>query len=238
MPRTRMTKEEFKRKFAELRNRPYKSRVKGTGGAGNTLEHLLGLGIDNRQKADLGFAELKVRMRGATSSVKLFTMDRDAWQMSQSEATQKFGTTADDGRKRLYFEMRQGTITITKLKLFGDKESISILSPRKDVIAEWSLDDLVETFTNKIRRLVVVTAETSIGRDGDVRHIYRSALYLYGFTKAKIRRAFLNNKITLNLHIESIGLREDGSWRVKNRGTAFRINEDDLEELFENCEYL
>ena len=238
MPRKPMTKDEFQRRFAEIRNKRHKRGTRGTGGAGNTLENLLGLGVDNKQKSDLGFAELKVRMQGATSSVKLFSLDRDSWRVPQSEATQKFGTTSDDGRKRLYFEMRQGTITKTGLQFFSDNETVSILSPNNDVVAEWSLDALVKTFETKIKELVVVTAELNMGADGYDYYVYRTAFHLHGFSKNQIRAAFLQNIITLNLHVESISIRTDGSWKMKNRGTAFRIDEDDLEKLFEHKDAL
>lgn len=239
MPRKPMTKDEFQRRFAEIRNKQFKRDIRGTGGAGNTLENLLGLGVDNKSKSDLGFAELKVRMRGATSSVKLFTLDRDAWLMPQQEAAQKYGTTSDyDGRKRLYFELRQGTITKTKLEFFSNDETVGILSPNGDTIAEWSLDTLVSTFEDKIRALVIVVAEMNMGAGGFDYFVYRNAFHLHGFSKAKIRGAFLQNIITLNLHIESITIKPDGTWKMKNRGTAFRINEDKLEKLFENKDSL
>jgi hypothetical protein len=238
MARKPMTKDEFQRRFAEIRNKQFKRDARGTGGAGNTLEKILGLGIDNKQSSDLGFAELKVRMKGATSSVKLFSLDRDAWRIPKSDAAQKFGTKSDDGRERLYFEMRQGTITKTGLQFFSDNETVSILSPNDDVIAEWSLDTLVKTFASKIKELVVVTAEMNIGAGGFDYYVFRSAFHLHGFSKNQIRAAFMQNVITLNLHVESISIRPDGSWKMKNRGTAFRIDEDKLEKLFEHKDML
>ena len=234
MPRKPMTKDEFRRRFSEIRNKQYKRDVRGADGAGNTLENLLGLGVENKQSSDLGFAELKVRMRGATNSVKLFSLDRNAWQITQDEATPKFGTTNDDGRKRLYFEMRQGNITKTGLQFFSDSESVSILSPNDDVIAEWSLDTLCKTFEDKIKDLVIVTAEMTMGAGGFDYYVYRNAFHLYGFTKDRIRAAFMQNIITLDLHVESISIRDDGMWKMKNRGTTFRIDEDTLEKLFQN----
>lgn len=238
MSRETMKIEGFRRKFAEIRNKQHKPQARGSGSAGNTLEILLGLGVDNKQAGDLGFAELKVRMRGATSSVKLFSLDKDAWQIDKSEVAQKFGTINEEGHKRLYFEMRQGTITKTGLQFFSNDENIAILSPVGDIIAQWSLDTLIQVFTNKIKNLVIVSAETTLGPGGFDYFVYRTALYLHGFSKTSIRAAFLNNIITLNLHIDSISKRSDGSWRIKNRGTAFRINEEHLEEIFENREYL
>lgn len=238
MARKPMTKEEFQRRFAEIRNKRYKRDVRGSGGAGNTLENLLELGVDNKQSSDLGFAELKVRMKGATSSVKLFSLDRNVWQIPQSEAAEKFGTESADGRKRLYFEMRQGTITKTGLKFFSNDETVSILSPNNDIVGEWSLDRLVKIFEDKIKQLVVVTAEMTMGAGGFDYFIYRSAVHLHGFSKASIRAAFLQNIITLNLYIDSINIRPDGTWKMKNRGTAFRIDEDKLERLFVKREQL
>ena len=238
MPRKAMNRDEFQRRFAEIRNKRHKRDVRGTGGAGNTLENLLGLGVDNQRKADLGFAELKVRMKDAISSVKLFTLDRDAWRMDKSEATQLYGTENDDGKKRLYFEMRQGTITKTKLKFFSDDESVGISSPNGDTIAEWSLDTLVKTFESKINELVVVTAEVTMGADGFDYFVYRHAFHFHGISKNSVRAAFLQNVITLNLHIESITIKPDGVWKIKNRGTAFRINDDKLEKLFERKDAL
>jgi len=238
MPRKPMTKDEFQRRFEEIRNKQYKRGVRGTGGAGNTLENLLGLGVDDKQSSDLGFAELKVRMRGATSSLKLFSLDRNAWEITPDEATQKFGMLSDDGGKRLYFETRQGAITKTGLQFFSDSESVSILSPNNDVIAEWSLDTLCKTFENKIKDLVVVTAEMTMGSGGFDYYVYRNAFHLHGFTKDCIRAAFLQNVITLDLHLESISIQNDGLWKMKNRGTAFRIDEDNLEKLFQNKDSL
>lgn len=238
MVRKGMTKEEFSRRFAEIRNKQFKRDVRGAGGAGNTLENLLGLGVDNQSKADLGFAELKVRMQGAISSVKLFTLDRDAWRMPKYEAVQQFGTENHEGRKRLYFELRQGTITKTKLEFFSNEETVGILSPNGDVIAEWSLDKLVDVFGDKVREVVIVQAEMTMGAGGFDYFVFRRAHHLHGFSKARIRSAFLQNIITLNLHIESISLKPDGTWKLKNRGTAFRINEDRLEKLFDHKDLL
>lgn len=238
MGRESMKIEGFRRKFAEIRNKQHKPQVRGTGGAGNTLELLLGLGLDNTRRGDLGFAELKVRMKGATSSVNLFSLDKDAWEIDKSDATQKFGTENEEGRKRLYFEMRQGTITKTGLQFFSDDEGIAILSPVGDIIAQWSLDTLVNAFTTKIKNLVIVNAEITLGPGGYDYFVYRTALYLHGFSKTSIRAAFLNNVIRLNLNIKSIALKSDGSWRIKNGGTAFRIDEEHLEDIFEHRDFL
>ena len=238
MPRKPMTKDEFQRRFAEIRNKQYKRDERGTGGVGNTLENLLGLGVGSGQKADVGFAELKVRMKDAISSVKLFTLDSDIWRLTQDAQAGKFGVSNYEKVNGLHFEMRQGEITKTGLKFFTDNETVSILSPNDDVIAEWSLDKLIRTFERNVKEQVIVTAEMNMGAGGFDYFVYRHAFHLHGISKASLRSAFLQNAITLNVHIESISIGRDGSWKVKNRGTAFRINENNLEKLFENKDSL
>ena len=238
MSRESMKIEGFRRKFAEIRNKQHKPQGRGKSDAENTLEMLLGLKQNNTQTGDLGFAELKVRMKGKTSSVKLFSLDKDAWGIDKDDETQKFGNRKDESRKHLFLERRKGTITKTGLQFFSNDEAVAILSPVGDIIAQWSLDTLINVFTNKLKNLVIVNTETVLGPGGYDYFVYRTAVYLHGFSKTSIRAAFLNNVITLDTHIESINIKSDGSWRMKHRGTALRINEEHLEEIYEHRDFL
>ena len=77
-----------------------------------------------------------------------------------------------------------------------------------------------------------------MGAGGFDYFVYRHAFHLYGISKQSLRSAFLQNVITLNLHIESIVVKPNGNWKVRNSGTSFRINEDKLEKLFDSKDSL
>lgn len=238
MGRETMKIEGFKRKFAEIRNKQFKPLTRGTASATNTLKILLGLGIDNIESGDLGFAELRVRMRGSTNTVKLFSLGKDSLQLDKDDVFLKSITESDQTNNRLLLERRNGHITKTGLMFFSNDEYVTILSPVGDIVAKWSLDVLISLFTKKIKNLVIVSAESTLGRGGYDYLVYRTALYLHGFSKTSIRTAFLNNVITLNPHIGTINIKPDKTWDIKNHGTVFQINEEKLEDIFEHRDFL
>jgi len=94
--------EEFKRGFAELRERGFvRSRRSGPTGVGHTLEQELGMPENNLAVPDLGKVELKARRVASGSMVTLFTFNRKMWKVKPLYAIQTYGSPDKNGRTRV-----------------------------------------------------------------------------------------------------------------------------------------
>jgi hypothetical protein len=230
---------EFKQRFAELKKVIHKSTRRGDTGVGYTLENLLGIRENNSKVADMPFAELKAHREDSSSLITLFTFDDDVWKMERDKLLDQF--SAESTKKRVYqdhkveprpsveFQVFTGGSTQMNMKLFGDDESISLVSMTDgSKVAEWSLQALVDRFKEKFPALILVEAKKELGVGGGEHFRYLRAKYYHTTSPAKFRSALLNHTILL-------ALRQGSS---KNHGTGFRVRDTKLPELFEVSEDL
>lgn len=232
MPRKAMKDiAEFKKAFDQIKAQgPVKSGRGGATGVGHTLETLLGLEEDNKDRADLGFAELKAHRKGSNALITLFTFDRNAWLMNKKDAIENYGTADSDGRMGLYFTLRhEGEITQTGLKLVGDKkqDTVSVLDEEGKILAQWTMEKIAKKFMEKIPALVVVTAESE-HKPGGEHFKYTEAMFYTNPVAEKICQQILAGNVSVDLRMH------DAITKVRNHGTAFRVYEQAVGELFEN----
>ncbi len=228
MSRKAMSKEEFKKAFDKIKNKPIQTTRGGDTGVGHTLETLLGLEEDNLDRPDLGFAELKAHRKGSNALITLFTFDRKAWLLKQKEVIKKFGYEDDEGRQALKFQFRHdGKLTKVGLTLSPNKNktSVSLISKNNEVVAEWKLDSLANKFLQKMPALVVVTAENTKGAKGEEFKYTEAKFYAKPSPELICQQILAGNVcVDLRMHIQDE--------KVRNRGTAFRVYEGAIGDLF------
>jgi hypothetical protein len=236
--RKKMSRAEFKEVYEKIQEEDWvESTRSGATAVGHTLESKLGLDEDNLAAPDLGFAELKAHREESSAMITLFTFDRDVWLMKPKEAISQFGTEDENKRKGLYFTLRNdGGVTKTGLSLFGDDESVSVIGPDDKVIAKWALEKLVQKFAQKMPKLVLVSAKSKMkpGKKGVVKEHFKfkKARLFSTPSVSKLRLALMNGLVCVDLRMH------DAVSKVRNHGTAFRVREDALSELFETEEDL
>ena len=99
---------EFTEKLSLLRAEGFvPSARRGPTGVGHTLEQRLGFTENNFVIPDLGEVELKATRDEMRNLITLFTSDRDAWRVPQSELIKRFGLAQND-RLNMYVTLRAG----------------------------------------------------------------------------------------------------------------------------------
>jgi hypothetical protein len=226
MPRDKMTLEEFRVKFAEIKAMGYvKSTRRGPTGVGHTFETLLGLKEDNIALPDLGEVEVKARRAGSGSMVTLFTLDRGCWKVKQHPAIKKYGTPDENGRLGMYFTMSR-TPNGSGLFVDIDDEAISVNHVADGTLAAWSLEKLAQRFMKKFPALIVVSALSEFRDDGHEYFHYTQAQFLKGTSAEILGTQIAEGNVLLDLRLHDKGT------CARNHGTGFRTDENKLPLLF------
>jgi hypothetical protein len=107
-----------------------------------------------------------------------------------------------------------------------DDEYISVQNTDGAKITVWRLDDLTEQFNKKVKNVLLVKAKVEI-RDGIEWFYYDRAKLLSGGTsKSILKSKFENEEIVVDLRLHDKGT------MARNHGTAFRVKENDIEDLY------
>ena len=220
---------EFRLAFAHVKQMGWvPSHRKEPTGIGQTLEQLLGLAENNIAAPDLGNIELKAHRIGSSSLITLFTFNRKAWRMKPLEAVRRYGTVDQNGRKGLYFTMSR-TPNSVGLFLHIEENAIAVRHIGGDVIAEWQLDNLAQRFVRKMPGLVLVSTFSEMRGDREWFKFDRAQLLTD--TSADI----LKNQIWAGNVVIDLRLHERET-SARNHGTAFRVHENQLGQLFKQIQ--
>jgi len=120
-----------------------------------------------------------------------------------------------------------------RLEIDEDKNTIHLLdSANGEIIATWDVYVIVGKFMAKLSRLLIVLAERKV-IDGKEYFYYNKAYLLTDPSARSFIKAFKKSIIGIDIRMH---LKENGA--VRNRGTAFRIKEKDLVELYEHSRRL
>lgn len=225
-----MTLIELQTKLEEIKALGFiKTHRKGDGGAGKTLEDLLGIKENNIPLPDLGeLAELKSYRKSSKSMLTLFTLeprpkggDRDRLLLDN------FGySKRDNGRaKELQITISCKQFTGQGLKLQVENDKIRVVGRDTDIDIYWDIDDLRQKFEAKIPALVYALADSK-EIDGDEYFHYSETYMLEGFNFERFKEMIEKDAIVVDFRMY---YRPNGS--VRNHGTAFRVK---IRELY-NC---
>jgi len=203
----------------------------GSTGVGYTFEHLFGLQETNIPIPDIGGkVEIKTVRRDSRSLITLFTFNKGVWHLEQQEVIRRYGYIDEKGRLALKNTIFYGKPIPQGLKLTIDERSntINLIDSGDNLVATWDVYVIVGKFMTKLSRLIIIFADR-IWRAGKEFFCYNEAYLLTDPSPRRFIEAFKNSiiGIDLRMHLKQSGL-------VRNRGTAFRIKEKHLVELYEN----
>ncbi len=223
---------ELRKRLNELSDSGFvPSKRKGPTGVGYTLEACLGISENNLPIPDIGGrTEIKATRSSANNLITLFTFNKLAWQLSQAEAIQKWGTYAEDKQRfNLYSTVSASVPNPQGLQIIlsDSSEQVSVIDTEtKEILASWDLFHIVGKFMTKFERLLFVHANTRRNAGEEEFH-FNYAQLLSEPSSTTFRDCFLSGKalIDIRMHLKPSGT-------VRNHGTGFRVREHDLPSLF------
>lgn len=227
-----MTINQIQKLLIELRDKGFiKSLRKSDTGIGHTLEQLLKLKENNLSIPDLGgTVELKTTRQNSKTLITLFCFNKLVWQINQRDAILKYGYYDKENKRRaLYNTVKVNEVNSQGLTLVTDfsNHTINLLhKSRNELIAVWSVYNIVGKFLNKLGRLLFVVAETKELNGVEYFH-YTNANILSDPTPEKFLDAFQKGYVCIDLRLH---LKSNNT--VRNRGTGFRVIEDKLPSLY------
>jgi len=232
-----MNLKEVQNKLQEIKNKGFiESLRRGSTGIGYTFETLFGVEENNIPIPDIGGrVEIKTIRKDSQSLITLFTFNKGVWHIKQKELIQKYGYIDEKGRFALKNTVFYGKPISQglRLEIDEDKNTIHLLdSANGEIIATWDVYVIVGKFMAKISRLLIVLAERKV-IDGKEYFYYNKAYLLTDPSARSFIKAFKKSIIGIDIRMH---LKENGA--VRNRGTAFRIKEKDLLELYEHSRRL
>ncbi len=214
-------------KLAEISRRGYvQTHRSGNTGIGKTLEDLLDIEENNKQGADWRGFELKAHRKGGQSRITLITMSPKLKNgRSWREFIEEFGYVDRKGRlaikKTLYpYENDGWRIDAT------DREILLINSG--EVVATWDIDDLNSRLYNKLHNTVFVFADT-IGSGSREEFHYNSIRVGESLVISDFVDLIMSGDIVIEMRMHQ---KESGA--VRDHGTAFRIKEDKIKNIFDS----
>ena len=232
-----MTLKEIERRLRDLKAMGYVPTIReGSTGVGHTFEQKMGLPETNIPVPDLGGrVEIKTTRRDSTSLVTLFCFNKGVWHISQKELIEKYGYIDDSGRKALKNTVYAGKQISQGLSLLIDdlNNRVSLINKKGNLLAIWDIFVMVGKLVSKLSRVLFVIADRRFDANGEEEFLYNEAYILTDPIPRNFIKAFKSGKVGIDLRMH---LKEKGS--VRNRGTAFRIKEIDLWDLYSNSRNL
>jgi len=228
-----MTLREVQNKLQEIKNRGFvESLRRGPTGIGYTFEILFGVEENNIPVPDIGGrVEIKTIRKDSQSLITLFTFNRGVWHIRQKELIQKYGYINSKGRLALKNTAFYNKPIPQGLRLEVDEHNNTIhlidVTTQK-AVATWDVYAIVGTFMTKLSRLLIILADRKIIKGKEYFH-YNEAYLLANPSSRSFIKAFKKSLIGIDVRMH---LKESGT--VRNRGTAFRIKEKDLIELYDH----
>ncbi|HID65588.1 MAG TPA: hypothetical protein EYP32_01410 [Aquificaceae bacterium] len=219
-------------KLQEIKDKGYiPSLRRGSTGIGYTFESLFGIQENNIPIPDIGGrVEIKTVRRDSQSLITLFTFNRGVWHIRQKDLIQEYGYIDEKGRyalKNTVFYGRPIHQGIS-LEVNEDENTIHLIDINtKKILATWDIYVIVGTFMTKLSRLMFIIADRKV-EQGKEYFYYGEAYLLTDPNPRRFLKAFKKSLIGIDIRMH---LKESGA--VRNRGTAFRIKEKDLIELYE-----
>lgn len=228
-----MTIDQIRVRLAEIRGLGFVPTMRaGNTGIGYTLETLFGITENNVRTPDFGEIELKSQRKHVTTPITLFTFNRGAWQVKQSDAIKTFGYLDEDGRQALYCFVtskpnNQGLFTVT------NDTALQLYHKSGLLIASWSINMILERFAEKMDALVIVSAQTRLDENLREEFWFNEAYFLHTPSHDNFVELLRQDSIVLDVRMH---LKTSGA--ARNHGTAFRTIESVLPHCFAHREKL
>lgn len=173
--------------------------------------------------------------RDSDSLITLFCFNRGVWHISQKDLIERYGYVDNSGRNAFKNTVYAGRQISQGLSLLLDdlENKVSLIDRNGNLLATWDVFVMVGKLMSKLSRVLFVIAERRLDADGEEEFLYGEAHILTDPIPRNFISAFKAGKVGIDLRMH---LKEKGS--VRNRGTAFRIKEIDLRNLYSNVRNL
>ena len=219
------TVEEIAEKLSLIKRSGFiQSKRRGSTGVGHTLEQSLGLTENNFTVPDLGEVELKATRTGTNTPVTLFTLDRNAWQISQKDVISTYGIPIQD-RINLYNTLSNEHFR-QRLKIIASDVELSLIDDNDVIVAKWNFDAILDQFHQKVRHLILVQAESRLIDNKEFFRFHKATFHSGWLLRWHLPNLFNRNLLLLDLRMHL----KNG--RVRNHGTGFRISESNLHHVY------
>lgn len=225
-----MTLKEIMQRLKNLKERGYITSLRsGSTGIGFTFEKEMGLKETNIPIPDLGGrVEIKTARQDSASLVTLFCFNKGVWKISQKELIERYGYIDQSGGRALkntLFIGKESTQNLS-LKIDRDSHKIELLDDFGKTLAIWAIYIMVSKLVSKLNQVLFIIADRR-ENNGVEEFWYKEAYSLREPSPQRFIEAFKAGKVGIDLRMH---LRTNGT--VRNRGTAFRVKESDLKDLY------
>ena len=223
-----MNIQEFIPRYKQIKSEGFiEIKRKGDGKFGNTFEDLLGLEENNLKTPDIDGFEIKVQDIETSSKQTLF--HKDAWVMKVSDFLENYGIPHSKQKGEL-----SCNITVTR-KVNGrgfyldTDDSYLYVKNNETIIAKYDWDVLTDAFMNKFPKAIKVYGK--VKKEGSKTFFrYEEAYYLSDSSKYKFKKLIEDNFICIDFKLRT---QYNKGLSPRNRGTAFRNNDKNLDKLFD-----
>jgi hypothetical protein len=200
----------------------------GSTGIGYTLETLLGIKENSDSSPDLGTHELKTTRKKSNTLQTLFTYATTKnWKLSKREVIYRYGTISRKGDNFNAYNSI-GKEPNKNGFYYETTEDYLVVKNRDVEILRWTWEELGHKFENKFPACIKVFANSKLVNRNEYFH-YNEVYNYTNADKSKFKNLFVIDKISIDLRLK-VSSRD--LVRVIDKGTAFRIKEQNMEDLF------
>ncbi len=197
----------------------------------------MGIPENNLEEYDFTYnkrpVELKAQRISTSSNVTLFTKEPNKGELNDKTLLEKYGYLDADNRKALKITIRVGEFNAQCFNLQIDEvnRKLKIVHSKDGTICYYEFETILSKLKKKMAdRLVIVFAESEKRQDTEY-FWYKEAYYLQNLSEQKFMHLIKTGKIVVEFRMH---LKENGI--ARNHGTAFRLNEVGLQDLYEKKE--
>ncbi len=225
----------LQKKFLEIKKLGWVKTTKKentNGGAGNTLEHYLGIKENNIDMPDFGNIELKTTKKTLSGTITLMTHDRGIWVMKQKDAILNYGKyIKDKNRHNLYYIHETKKPTSSGLYTKVTTNSFIIQDKVGNELINYPLDLMAETWNKKVGNLAVIKFDER-RNESNIREYKFNELKLYvsDVSGSKLKKLWENNLLVMETSMHFPKSSEHQS--VRNHGTKIRMKQTDFDKVF------
>lgn len=232
-----MRKQELLKKLKEIKSLGFvRSTRKGSTGVGYTFERLLGIRENNIAIPDIGGrVEIKTKRSSHNSLITLFTFNKGVWKVELRELIEKYGYTDEKHRKALKTTLYFGHInerTGLTLNIKEDVNALEIRDTNNSLLGVYSLYVVVGKFFTKLGIVLFVVADSKEEEGSEYFH-YKDFYLCSEPALERFIKGIKTGSVAIDLRMH---IKDNGS--IRNRGTAFRVRESSLPELYNRVEKL
>lgn len=214
-------------KIAQDWNQYFPSIRKGNTGVGMTLEYLCGIAENNIKGPDLFDAEMKTKRLDSDCLLTLFTSNpyRAVRKLTTDYGTDAYDADGNLSRRRLYHTVKNGHSELFSLR---DAEDGMTLINNDEVVAKWTTAQLSRA-TSKLTNLCLIDAKARTAEDGSEHFKYIGFTYYHGFDPQAFYNLLLEGGAYVDFRAHYCHVKK----KLRDHGTAFRINPDKLSGLYD-----